>query len=311
MQALVTGGTGFIGSHLVELLAARGCGVSVLDNYSSGSPARLAHLAHEVRLIEGDVRDGAAVAAAAEGADVIFHLAALVSVVQSVEEPLETFAVNLTGTLNVLEAARQLRVPRVVLASTCAVYGDEARLPARESDPAAPISPYAASKLAAEEACLLYARLYGVAAVALRFFNVYGPRQDPASPYAAVVPRFLEALRAGRQPTIYGDGLQTRDFIYVGDIVEGLWAAATLPGMGGARFNVGRGEETSVLELAQGLGQTLGVAVAPHFVAPREGELRRSRADVSAFAEAGFRAVVSLHEGLSRTVRSSDGPRAG
>lgn len=302
MQVLVTGGAGFIGSHLVELLVARGCGVRVLDNYSSGSPARLAHLGKRVRLIEGDVRDSQAVSAAAAGAEAVFHLAAMVSVVQSVERPLETFDVNLAGTLQVLEAARHGGVRRVVLASTCAVYGDEAQLPARESDPAAPLSPYAAAKLAAEEAFLLYARLYGLETVALRFFNVYGPRQDPASPYAAVVPRFVDALRSGRQPTIYGDGLQTRDFVYVGDVVAGLWAAATLPGLSGARFNLGRGEETSVLDLANEIGHALGVPAQPIFAAPREGELRRSRADVSAFAAAGFTAAVALREGIMRTV---------
>jgi nucleoside-diphosphate-sugar epimerase len=190
-----------------------------------------------------------------------------------------------------------------VLASTCAVYGDAARLPARESDPVAPQSPYAASKLAAEEACRLYARLYGVGAVVLRFFNVYGPRQDPGSPYAAVVPRFIEALRAGRQPTIYGDGLQTRDFVYVGDVVAGLLAAATLPGLDGAVFNLGRGEETSVLDLTAGIGAALGAAVDPTFAPARDGELRHSRADVAAFAAAGFTASVGLAEGLARTVR--------
>jgi nucleoside-diphosphate-sugar epimerase len=302
MEALVTGGAGFIGSHLVELLVARGYGVRVLDNYSSGSPARLAHLGARVRLIEGDVRDRQALVAAGAGADAIYHLAAMVSVVQSVERPLETFDVNLTGTLQVLEAARLGGIRRVVLASTCAVYGDEAQLPARESDPTAPLSPYAASKLAAEEACLLYTRLYGLEAVPLRFFNVYGPRQDPASPYAAVVPRFVASLRSGRQPTIYGDGQQTRDFVYVGDVVEGLWAAATMPGLAGARFNLGRGEETSVLELAQVIGDALGVPAQPAFAPPREGELRRSRADVSAFAAAGFTARVPLREGVARTV---------
>lgn len=190
----------------------------------------------------------------------------------------------------------------MILASTCAVYGDTHKLPVSEQDPPAPLSPYAASKLAAEEALKLYTRLHGLETVSLRFFNVYGPRQDPASPYAAVVPRFIAALRAGGQPTIYGDGLQTRDFIYVGDIVESLRAAATLPGIAGAVFNVGRGEETSVLDLAETIGACLGQEVHPVFAPPREGEVRRSCADVSAFAGAGFRARVTLREGLARTV---------
>jgi nucleoside-diphosphate-sugar epimerase len=302
MHALVTGGAGFIGSHLLHRLVAQGCRVRVLDDFSSGSRARLAALGPAVAVIEGDVRDPAALAGAVAGVDAIFHLAALVSVTQSVEQPVESFDVNLLGTLRLLEAARQAGVGRVVLASTCAVYGDAAALPVSEATPPAPLSPYAASKLAAEEALKLYTRLHGLETVALRFFNVYGPGQDPSSPYAAVVPRFIAALRAGRQPTIFGDGLQTRDFIYVGDIVEGLYAAATLPGIAGAVLNVGRGEETSVLDLARGVGEQLGVAVSPVFAPARDGELRRSYADVAAFAAAGFRAATALSDGLARTL---------
>ncbi|NWG19346.1 MAG: GDP-mannose 4,6-dehydratase [Chloroflexi bacterium] len=302
MQVLVTGGAGFIGSHLVERLVTTGDRVRILDNFSSGSVDRLAHLGADVQVQAGDVRDPRALAAAAEGTEVIYHLAALVSVVQSVAQPVETFDVNLTGTLHVLEAARLGGVRRVILASTCAIYGDTHRLPVSEQDPPAPLSPYATSKLAAEEALKLYTRLHRLETVSLRFFNVYGPRQDPASPYAAVVPRFIAALRAGGQPTIYGDGLQTRDFIYVGDIVESLRAAASLSRIAGAVFNVGRGEETSVLELAETIGACLGREVRPLFAPAREGEVRRSCADVSAFAAAGFRARVTLRDGLTQTV---------
>lgn len=302
MHALVTGGAGFIGSHLVQRLLERGCAVRVLDDFSSGSRARLDGLGPAVEVVEGDVRDPGALAAAVAGADTIFHLAALVSVTQSVEQPVETFDVNLLGTLRLLEAARQAGAARVVLASTCAVYGDAAALPVSEGTPPAPLSPYAASKLAAEEALKLYSRLHGLATVSLRFFNVYGPGQDPSSPYAAVVPRFIAALRAGRQPTIFGDGLQTRDFVYVGDIVEGLYAAATLPGVAGSVFNVGRGEETSVLGLALAIGAQLGVEVSPVFAPARDGELLRSYGDVSAFAAAGFRAATTLDAGLALTV---------
>lgn len=305
MNVLITGGAGFIGAHLAEALVGR-ARARVLDNFSNSAPARLARVAPAAEVIRGDVRDPAALAAAAAGAEVIFHLAALVSVVQSLAQPVETFDVNLTGTLRVLEAARHAGARRVVLASTCAVYGDSARLPLAEGDPAAPRSPYAASKLAAEQALALYARLYGLETVALRFFNVYGPRQDPASPYAAVVPRFIADLRAGRRPTIYGDGRQTRDFVYVDDVVEGLWAAATLPGLAGRAFNLGRGEETSVLDLATALAGLLGVAGEPSFAPPREGEVRRSRADVTAFAGAGFRAPTGLREGLARTLAAHD-----
>jgi nucleoside-diphosphate-sugar epimerase len=305
MTLLVTGGAGFIGSHLVERLVSAGERVRVLDNFSSGSPQRLAHLGDAVSLVRGDVREPAAVAAAVRDVSVIYHLAALVSVVQSVEQPATTYEVNLGGTLQLLEAARAAGVRRLVLASTCAVYGDTNSLPIAEGEPPAPVSPYAAAKLAAEEACRLYSRCYGLECVALRFFNVYGPRQDPASPYAAVVPRFVAALREGQQPTIFGDGLQTRDFVYVGDVVDGLRAAAELPGVAGQIFNLGRGEEVSVLDLANALGALLGVAVSPQFVAPRPGELRRSCADISAFANAGFRASVPLREGLALTIRGS------
>jgi nucleoside-diphosphate-sugar epimerase len=302
MHALVTGGAGFIGAHLARLLVGRGCRVRVIDNFASGSRGRLAELAPDVAVVEGDVRDAVALAEAMAGVDTVFHLAALVSVAQSVKQPVESFDVNLLGTLRVLEAAREAGVGRVVLASTCAVYGDTAALPVSERTPPAPVSPYAASKLAAEEALRLYTRLHGLKTVALRFFNVYGPRQDPGSPYAAVVPRFIAALRAGLQPTIFGDGLQTRDFIYVGDVVAGLYAAATLPGIAGSVLNVGRGEETSVLELATAIGEQLGVAVNPTFAPAREGEVRRSYADVAAFAAAGFRAATTLREGLALTV---------
>lgn len=304
MNVLVTGGAGFIGSHLVEWLLEQGCKVRVLDNFSNSSPERLGEARSALSVIKGDVRDNATLAAAAQGVQVIFHLAALVSVARSVEQPIETFDVNLTGTLRVLEAARAAGVRRVILASTCAIYGDMARLPLAESDPPAPLSPYAASKLAAEEVLKLYARLYGVETVSLRFFNVYGPRQDPASPYAAVVPRFVAALRAGQQPTIYGDGLQTRDLVYVGDVVASLWAAATLSGVAGGVYNVGRGEETRVIDLATTIAELLGVGVEPRFLPARDGEVRRSRAAVAAYAAVGFRAATSLHEGLAHTIRA-------
>lgn len=300
MNILVTGGAGFIGSHLVHMLLEQGHAIRVLDNLSSGKPESLGIHRGAVELIVGDVRDGDSVARAAQGSDAIIHLAAMVSVVQSVEQPRLCYENNLIGTLNVLDAARQSDIQRVVLASTCAVYGDTEKLPVSEADPTAPVSPYAATKLAAEQACQLYSRLYGVETVALRFFNVYGPRQDPASPYAAVVPRFIAALRSGQQPTIYGDGLQTRDFIAVSDIARALWTATIAPDIAGEVFNVGRGESHSVLDLVEALGELMGVDVQPHFAPARAGEVRHSRADVSRFAEqADFRAQLSLVDGLA------------
>jgi nucleoside-diphosphate-sugar epimerase len=190
-----------------------------------------------------------------------------------------------------------------VQASSCAVYGNTEQLPVSETHPPDPLSPYAATKLAAEQAGRLYSQLYGVATVALRFFNVYGPRQDPSSPYAAVVPRFIGALRDRQQPTIYGDGQQSRDFIFVGDIVRALWVAGTTPGIGGGVYNVGRGEACTILDLASMIGKQLGVGVRPHFAPTRDGEVRHSCADVTRFADqAGFRAETSLPEGLKATI---------
>ncbi|HEU5089162.1 MAG TPA: NAD-dependent epimerase/dehydratase family protein, partial [Roseiflexaceae bacterium] len=284
----------------------QGWRVRVLDNLSSGKAAMLGPAQDTVELVVGDVRNADVVAHAAAGCTAIFHLAAMVSVIQSVEEPRQAYETNLLGTLNVLDAARRSGAERVVLASTCAIYGDTEKLPVSETDLPRPLSPYAATKLAAEHACNLYTHLYGLETVALRFFNVYGPRQDPASPYAAVVPKFVELLRAGKQPTIYGDGQQTRDFIFVGDIVRALQTAATAPGIGGEVFNVGRGQEYSVLDLAEAIADLLGIAVEPRFAPSRTGEVRHSRADISRFATlAGFHAETGLVTGLAATIGDS------
>ena len=304
MQTLITGGAGFIGSHLVHMLVEQGHQIRILDNLSSGKAESLGSVREHVDLIIGDVRDPESIAQAAHGCQAMIHLAAMVSVVQSVEQPRVCYETNLIGTLNVLDAARRAKIQRVVLASTCAVYGDTEKLPVAEDDPTAPVSPYAAAKLAAEQACQLYSKLYDLEAVALRFFNVYGPRQDPASPYAAVVPRFIAALRAGKQPTIYGDGLQTRDFIAVSDIARALWTATTASNIAGQVFNVGRGESHSVLDLVEAIGELLGMEVQPQFAPARAGEVRHSRADVSRFAEqAGFRAQLSLIDGLAAMLK--------
>ncbi len=303
MRILVTGGAGFIGSHLVGWLLQQGHNVRVLDNLSTGRKELLDPVRKLIEFIEGDIRDLATVQAAATGVDVIFHLAALVSVVESLEQPLSAQAINATGTLNVLESARTAGVKRVVQASSCAVYGNTERLPASETDLPQPLSPYAATKLAAEHSGKIYTHLYGVDTVALRFFNVYGPRQDPTSPYAAVIPRFIAALSAKQQPIIYGDGQQSRDFIFVGDIVRALWTAATAANIAGSVFNVGCGNNWSILAMAEIIADILGVPIKPHFLPARDGEVRHSCADVSLFAEkAGFRALTTLREGLEATV---------
>ncbi|WP_129676236.1 NAD-dependent epimerase/dehydratase family protein [Candidatus Chloroploca sp. Khr17] len=303
MQIFVTGGAGFIGSHLVKHLVQQGHTVHVFDDLSSGRPERISGYGEAVQFTRGDVRDAKGVAAAMHGADLVFHLAAMVSVVASVDHPPEAYATNVLGTVHVLEAARRHGVQRVVQASTCAVYGNPEQLPVSEQTPVQPLSPYASTKLAAEQVGQLYQHLYGLATVALRFFNVYGPGQDPASPYAAVVPRFVAALRDGEQPRIFGDGLQSRDFIFVGDVVQALWTAARSDHVAGDVFNIGTGRQASVRELALLIGAALQVKVEPIFLPPRPGEVRHSRADVTLFAErTGYHATTTLAEGLNATV---------
>jgi nucleoside-diphosphate-sugar epimerase len=303
MQILVTGGAGFIGSHLVRWLCQEGHRVRVLDNLSTGKRARLAPVASRITFLEGDIQNLALVQDAMQGVEIVFHLAALVSVVQSVEEPLLAHASNATGTLHVLEAARGAGVRRVVQMSSSAVYGATEHIPTDETVSPAPLSPYALTKLVAEQTGQLYTRLYGLETVALRGFNIYGPGQDPASPYAAVIPRFVAALRQGKQPTIYGDGHQSRDFVFVGDVVQAMWQAATGANLSGEVFNIGRGEVCTVLELANLVGEAMGVAVRPTLAPPREGEIRHSCADVSRFAaRAGYVAQTSLRQGLAATV---------
>ncbi|MCG8349310.1 MAG: SDR family oxidoreductase [Chloroflexales bacterium] len=303
MHILITGGAGFIGSHLVRWLLEQGHVVRVLDNFSTGRRELLDPLCSAITLIEGDICDFTTVCDAVRDIDIVFHLAAMVSVVQSIEQPLQAQTINATGSLHVLEAARQAGIRRVVQASSCAVYGNPECLPVSETELPDPLSPYAATKLAAEQFGQLYTKLYGVETVALRFFNVYGPHQDPGSSYAAVIPRFIAALRRGQQPTIYGDGQQSRDFVFVGDVVQALWVAALSPKTAGKVFNIGRGEAYSVLQLAQLLSKLLNMPAQPRFAPARSGEVRHSRADVSRFAEqTGFQATVELYEGLQATL---------
>lgn len=303
MHILVTGGAGFIGSHLVRWLVEQNHQVRVLDNLSSGDVSLLGPARNAVDLIEGDIRDFETVTAAAQGAELIFHLAAMVSVNESIEQPRLAYAHNVMGTLHVLEAARLHTIYRVVQMSSSAIYGNNENLPVSEQEPPEPLSPYASTKLAAEQMGQLYTTLYHMEIVALRGFNIYGPRQSPTSPYAAVIPRFISAFRNGKQPTIFGDGLQTRDFIFVGDVVQALWTASQASGVGGHVFNVGSGKELSVVELARIIGEIMGKDVNPSFAPARKGEVRHSCADVSHFArQAGFTAQMDLHEGLEKTL---------
>jgi UDP-glucose 4-epimerase len=308
MRCLVTGGAGFIGSHLVHALAARGLEVRVLDNLSSGTRSNLEGAAAE--LVIGDVMDFEATASAARGAEVVFHMAAMISVPASMDDPLRTYRENVLGSLNVLEAARRAGGRRVVLSSSCAVYG-AADHPSAESDPVQPRSPYAASKVAMEDLGRLYAEVYRLSTVSLRYFNVYGPRQSPASPYAAVIPIFVHEMLEGRSPVIHGDGEQSRDFVYVDDVVQANLLAAEAVGDIPGVVNVGTGRALTIRQLAQALAEALPDAPPATFGPPRPGDVHASRSNPRlAHDKLGFRAAYDLQQGLRHTVESVRGEKA-
>ncbi len=300
-SVLVTGGGGFIGSNLVHALVARGDDVRVLDNFSTGNRRNLDGL--DVHVVEGELRSYERVHAAVRGVELVFHLGALGSVPRSVQDPLTTSAVNVEGTLNVLLAARDEGVRRVVYASSSSVYGSSEQLPLHEGMPVDPISPYGVAKLAAERYCVSFSRVYhSFETVVLRYFNVFGPRQDPLSQYAAVVPLFLTAVAAAEPVTIFGDGGQARDFTYVDNVVEANLLAADAAGANGRIFNIAAGAPASVDELADAIGALLGKPVEKRYEPPRAGDIRNSFADVSAAREVlGFELRVDLAEGLRRT----------
>jgi nucleoside-diphosphate-sugar epimerase len=305
MNVLITGGAGFIGSHIAERLALAGHAVAVLDNFSSGKRENLEHLEGKVHVLEGDIRDPARVREAVKGRDVVFHEAAIVSVPYSVEHPLETHDVNILGTLHVLEAARHAGVRRVVFASSAAIYGDEPTLPKVESMLPTPIAPYGVEKVTAEHYLHTWSAIYGLETVALRYFNVFGPRQDPSSPYSGVISIFVDRALGGRTLTIFGDGKASRDFVFVGDVVDANLAAATQAGISGEVFNVARGAKTTLDELASLLGRVLGRALTVEHAAPRVGDIVESWANVArAKSRLGFEAKVSVEEGLRQLVRS-------
>lgn len=301
MRALVTGGAGFIGSHIAARLRAADIEVVAFDDLSTGKRENLAGI--DARLVVGDVRDRAALGAAMEGCDLVYHEAAVVSVPKSVEDPQLSHDVNIQGTLNVLHEARAKKVRRVVFAGSAAVYGEEPTLPKHEGMLPAPISPYGVEKITGELYLKAWPQLYGVETVTLRYFNVFGPRQDPTSPYSGVISIFVERALGGRPITVFGDGLQTRDFVFVGDVAEANFLAGTLPGVSGATFNVARGEQTTLLELLAMLGRVTGRTLSPTHAAARGGDIRLSVADVSAAKRAlGWTAKVGVEEGLRRLV---------
>lgn len=309
---LVTGGAGFIGSHLVEALVERGECVRVLDDFSTGRRENLAAATDRIELLEGDVADPATVERAVVGCDYVLHLAAVASVQASLEDPRRTHRVNAGGTLNVLQAARRAGVRRIVFASTTALYGDHTALPLREELPPRPLSPYAASKLASEAYCRAFHVSYGLPTVALRFFNVYGSRQDPSNPYSGVISIFAARMARGECPIIYGDGKQTRDFVYVADAVRAVLLACACDAAVGGVFNVARGIQTSILQLAAELNQVLGTDLVPTFASARVGEVRFSQGDASRAQEVlGWAARVPLQAGLSRLLSAEHGEAEG
>ena len=303
-QCLVTGGAGFIGSHLTGVLLEAGAKVRVLDNLSTGFLDNLGSFSGDrLEVIQGDASDQQTVEAAMEGVDYVFHQAAMASVPRSIREPALCHAWCATSTVELLRAASKAGVKRLVLASTSAAYGDSPFVSKRESDAVAPLSPYAASKLAAESYCRAFVTSFSLETVVLRYFNVFGPRQDPQSEYSAVIPRFVSMILSGKQPVIYGDGEQSRDFVYVGDVARANILAATTPGVSGCTFNVGRGERTSLLELLSKLSDILGKTIEPIHEPARVGDIRDSLADINqARSVLGFDPEVSIYQGLAQSV---------
>jgi UDP-glucose 4-epimerase len=304
--ALVTGGAGFIGSHLVEALLGRGYRVRVVDNLATGRLANLAHLERRFEWIEGDAADFATCRRAAEGVHYVFHQAAIASVPRSVREPLPSHESGPTATLNMLEAARQAGARRFLFAASSSAYGDAAELPKHEGMLPQPLSPYAAGKLAGEHYVRVYAQTMGLDGASLRYFNIFGPRQDPSSPYSGVISLFIEGMARGRRPTIYGDGEQTRDFTYVANAVAANLAAMRHPGpLGGEVFNVGAGERVRLLDVVGALNRIYGTDLEPEFRPPRPGDVRDSLASLERIGRVlGYRPLVRFDEGLRLTVEA-------
>jgi nucleoside-diphosphate-sugar epimerase len=300
MKALVTGGAGFIGSHLVDTLVQAGEDVVVLDNLATGNPDNWAYPRY-VQFIRGDIRDLNAVYRAMDGVDVVYHQAAIPSVPRSVSDPVTCHEVNVTGTFNVLLAARDAGARRVVYASSSAIYGDSVELPKRESMAPKPLSPYAAAKLAGEHYAQLFTQLYGLETVGLRYFNVFGPRQSPNSEYAAAIPKFVSRILAGEAPVVYGDGEQTRDFVAVQNVVQAnLGAGQASAVAAGKAYNIGCGERISLNELLRVINRLAGRNIQAEYLPVRAGDIRDSVADITAARrDLGFEPRVRLEEGLA------------
>lgn len=302
-KVLVSGGAGFIASHIATALVERGDEVRILDNLCAGFLKNIEHIKDDVEFIEGDVADESVVSKAVEGVELVFHQAALASVPLSLDRPLDTNHACVTGTLNVLNQAAKANVRRVVYAASSSAYGDQPFSAKRESDLPQVLSPYAAAKLAGELYCQAFYHSFGLETVGLRYFNVFGPRQDPASPYSAVIPLFVTAILSGKPPVVYGDGGQSRDFVYVGNVVQGNLLAAEAEGAAGKIINMAEGRQTSLLQLLNLLSELLGVEIEPDFQEARAGDVRESLADISlARSVLGYEPETDLVTGLKQTI---------
>lgn len=303
MDYLVTGGAGFIGSHLAASLVEQGAGVRVLDNFSTGKRENLAPILGKIDLVEGDITDPRICAHACAGVRFVLHQAALPSVPKSIADPVSSHRTNVDGTFNMLLAARDAGVRRFVFAASSSAYGESPALPKTESMPTQPLSPYAVQKLAGENYCRVFAEVYGLETLSMRYFNVFGPRQDPASQYAAAIPAFVTAIIGDRPPTVYGDGEQTRDFTYIENVIKANLAAARATKTHGEVLNIACGEPVTVNAIIREINTILGKDVRPEYVAQRPGDIKHSWADISLAAEKiGFAPAIPLAEGLRRTI---------
>jgi len=301
---LVTGGAGFIGSHIAGELVRKGHSVRIIDNFSTGKRENISSFLDEIELVEADIREFNACREVVEGMDFILHQAALTSVPLSIEDPLLTNEINITGTLNLLLASRNAKVKRLIFASSAAVYGDDSRLPKTENMEGLPISPYALSKRVGEMYCQLFSQLYGLSTVCLRYFNIFGPRQDPFSQYASVIPNFIGKMLKEEKPSVFGDGEQSRDFLYVSNVVEANILASGISEVSGEVFNIAGGEKTTINSLVKELNEVLGKEIKPAYDDPRSGDIKHSYADISkARKMLKYEPTVSFSEGLRETVR--------
>ncbi len=300
---LVTGGAGFIGSHIAEELVRKGHSVRIIDNFSTGKRENISSFLNKIELVEADIREFKACRKVVDGVDFVFHQAALTSVPLSIKDPLLTNEINITGTLNLLLASREAKVQRLVFASSAAVYGDDPGLPKSENMEELPISPYALSKQVGELYCRLFSQLYGQSTVCLRYFNIFGPRQDPFSQYASVIPNFIGKMLKDEKPAVFGDGEQSRDFLYVSNVVDANILAVKASEISGEVFNIGSGERTTVNLLVEELNKALGKEIKPSYEDPRPGDIKHSYADISkARKMLKYEPTVSFSVGLSETV---------